>query len=90
MATSCETDVPVSCPVLLQLNNSGTWKTIARFDASNDESMDKARAAGQLLGEINPSTTLRIATDEPLPWVMVRWIAERGWWSVGVDRQVER
>lgn len=73
-------------PVKLEINNSGAWKTIGRFDACNDESADKARAIGQLLGELSPCT-LRIATDEPLPCVLVRWDADRGWWAVDPDKQ---
>lgn len=79
-------------PVQLQINNSGAWKTIARFDASDDESADKARAAGQLLGELGggPRTTLRIATDEAMPCVLVRWDGERGWWAVDANKPWER
>lgn len=81
-------------PVTLQINNSGAWKTIARFDAGDDEATDKARAAGQLLGELGGDKrggiALRIATDEGLPQVLVRWDAQRGWWEVAADRQWER
>lgn len=95
MATSSKGAAHDSKPVQLQLNNSGAWKTIARFDASNDASADKARAAGQLLGELGGGarTTLRIATDEPMPCVLVRWDADRGWWDVAAatqDRKVEQ
>lgn len=71
-------------PVQLQINNSGAWKTIARFDAGDDDSADKARAAGQLLGELGGGhrTTLRIATDEAMPFVLTRWDGERGWREV--------
>ncbi len=77
-------------PVRLEINNSGAWKLIARFDAGNEELGDKARAAGQLLGEINPASTLRIATDAPLPHVLMRWDAARSWWIVTADRQWAR
>ncbi len=79
-------------PVQLQINNSGAWKTIARFDAGDDDSADKARAAGQLLGELGGGhrTTLRIATDEAMPCVLTRWDGERGWWAVDANRQWER
>ena len=51
---------PARRPLLLQLNNSGTWKTLAHFDAGHDEACDKARAAGQLLGELGDErVTLR-------------------------------
>ena len=79
-------------PVQLQINNSGAWKTIARFDAQDDDSADKARAIGQLLGELGGGhrTTLRIATDEAMPCVLVRWDGERGWWAVDANKQWER
>lgn len=81
-------------PVRLELNNSGAWKTLARFDAGNEVAADKARSAGRLLGELGElggqRTTLRICTDEALPLVLVRWSADRGWWDVAADRQWER
>ena len=78
-------------PVQLQLNNAGSWKTLAKFDASDDDQADKARVAGQLLGELGGErTTLRIATDEALPCVLLRWDAKRGWWEVRNDEQWAR
>lgn len=78
-------------PVRLELNNSGSWKVLARFDAGNTVASGQAREAGQLLGELGgPRTTLRICTDAALPMVLVRWSAERGWWDVAADRQWER
>lgn len=68
-----------SSPVQLQINNSGSWKTIARFDAHDEAAADKAVRAGQLLGELGPRSTLRIATDDPLPCVMARWDCNNGW-----------
>lgn len=81
---------PAPKPVRLEINNAGSWKLIGRFDAGNEELADKACAAGQLLGEINPTSTFRIATDEALPHVLMRWDAARGWWIVATDRQWER
>lgn len=69
-------------PVKLEINNSGAWKTIARFDAGDEAMGDKACTAGQLLGELS-RCTLRIATDEPLPCVLMRWDEKRGWWVPG-------
>lgn len=76
------TAVPAAKPVRLEINNAGSWKLIASFDAGNEELSDKACAAGQLLGEINAGSTFRIATDESLPHVLMRWDAARGWWIV--------
>lgn len=78
-------------PVRLELNNSGAWKTLARFDAGDEAASDRARTAGRLLGELGGQrTTLRICTDDALPLVLVRWSADRGWWDVAADRQWER
>lgn len=78
-------------PVRLELNNSGSWKQLASFDAADGEAADKARAAGQLLGELGGErTTLRICTAEVLPIVLVRWTAAKGWTEVARDRQWER
>lgn len=78
-------------PAKLELNNSGSWKTLARFDAGDDDQADKAHAAGQLLGELGgDKTALRIATDDPLPVVLRRWSGDRGWFDVPADRQWER
>jgi hypothetical protein len=74
--------VPAARPVRLELNNSGAWKALATFDAGDDDMADKARAAGQLLGELGGQrTSLRICTAEALPVVLLRWTAERGWFA---------
>ena len=76
-------------PVQLQLNNAGSWKTLARFEAGNASQEDKARAAGQLLGELGGArTTLRIATCEALPIVLLHWTQRDGWaeWVHPKDR----
>ena len=45
-----------------------------------DDQADKARMVGQLLGELGGArTTLRIATCESLPIVLVQWSAGKGW-----------
>ena len=83
--------VPAARPVRLELNNSGAWKILATFDATDDDMADKAGAAGQLLGELGaPRTSLRICTAEALPMVLRRWTAARGWFDVASDQQWER
>lgn len=78
-------------PVVLQLNNAGSWKTLARFDAGDERQAEKAQTAGQLLGELGGHrVSLRIATDGLLPVVLLRWTLSRGWWDVPADRQWER
>lgn len=74
-------------PCRLELNNSGAWKLLGRFDAGQDAAASAIMdAAEQLARALNdpacgrPSTvTLRISTDEPLPGVLIRWSDEDGW-----------
>jgi hypothetical protein len=75
-------------PVRLELNNSGAWKLLARFDAGKEEAADAIMdAAEQLAKAINDPAcgrpglvALRISTDEALPYVLMRWQnAELGW-----------
>lgn len=90
MSTEHLATAPEPRPVRLEINNAGSWKLIARFDAGNEALSNKACAAGQLLGEINPTSTFRLATDEALPHVLMRWNAVRGWWIVASDQQWAR
>lgn len=77
----------MSKPVRLELNNSGAWKLLARFDAdqldSTDEIMNTAEALAKAINDPacgRPSTvTLRISTDEAPPCVLMRWSDECGW-----------
>ena len=74
------TDIEGGRPVQLQLNNAGSWKTLAKFDAGNGDQGDKALMVGQLLGELGGTrTTLRIATCEAMPVVLAQWSASKGW-----------
>lgn len=68
-------------PVQLQINNSGAWKTVIRFDAGDEFSGDRVQQAVDMLGEIdgNKKTTWRIATTDSLPCVLLRWSAVTGW-----------
>jgi hypothetical protein len=67
-------------PLKLELNNSGAWKTIARFDAGDELACAAAQNGADLLGRLGPKrVSWRIATDEPLPDVLLYWNAENGW-----------
>lgn len=68
-----------SKPIQLQLNNSGSWKTVARYDAGCEFDVDHAYRAVSALTAINPNSTWRIATDESHPLVLRRWDSEHGW-----------
>ena len=67
-------------PCRLELNNTGAWKLMAKFDADQDQAAGAIlEAARQLAEAINdPScgrtshTSLRISTDEACPVVLMR------------------
>jgi hypothetical protein len=72
-------------PVRLELNNTGAWKLLARFDAGNAEQTDRIMAAADKLAfAINAPglavASLRISTDESLPHVLMRWTPEHCTW----------
>jgi hypothetical protein len=57
-------------PVQLQVNNSGAWKTVMRFDAGDEGLGGAAQRAAQQLWEADQRTSWRIATDERHPVVL--------------------
>lgn len=65
-------------PVQLQLNNSGAWKTIARFDADDAAAGDCAQKGALLIFAADSNSKFRIATAEALPSVLLR--LENGEW----------
>lgn len=69
----------MSKPVLLQVNNSGAWKTVAKWDATDDAASTKAHDAVDLLGQINDTYTWRIATGDGDQLVLKRWDSKKGW-----------
>lgn len=65
-------------PVQLQLNNSGAWKTIVKFDAAEDDISDKVVAAAIFLSGIDQTTRFRITTRDTLPEVLM--YMDKGEW----------
>jgi hypothetical protein len=73
-------------PVRLELNNSGSWKVIGRFDAADDEQtnlvLDCAEQLIQTLHNCEDSKrcpTLRVSIDDGLSSVLLRWALDTGW-----------
>lgn len=71
-------------PVRLELNNSGSWKILGRFDAADDEQSSLVLdAAEDLIKTLHNSEdpkdcpTLRVSIDECT--VLMRWALDRGW-----------
>ena len=75
-------------PVRLELNNTGAWKMLGRFDAADEEQaalvMD---AAEELVRTLHNSedpkgcATLRLSIDDNLCTAIARWEIERGWFD---------
>jgi hypothetical protein len=75
-------------PCQLQLNTSGAWKTLAHFDAADDErSGELMDAAAQFIDTVNQGadkrahSTLRIVTaDDGLHTTLMRYdTVDRAW-----------
>lgn len=76
----------VQKPVRLELNNSGSWKVLGRFDAADDEqSALVLDAAEELVKTLHNSEdpkrcpTLRVSMDDGLGSVLLRWALDLGW-----------
>ncbi len=57
-------------PVQLQVNNSGAWKTVLRFDAADECAGDQVQRGCLTLAQAVPDLRMRIATVEALPLVL--------------------
>lgn len=73
----------MSKPVRLEINDSGSWRVIARFDAADEERanaiLDAAERLAQALvwTDLRPKLTLRVSIDATN--VLMRWSAREGW-----------
>ena len=67
--------------VRLQLNTSGAWKDILRFDidAVDDQAIQIAAVHLVELAYPRGSASLRIATADAFQTSLVRWDAKNGW-----------
>jgi hypothetical protein len=78
-------------PVRLELNNSGSWKVLGRFDAADDEQTSLVLdAAEDLIKTLHNSEdtkrcpTLRVSVDHPIDTTalgLMRWELGRGWYD---------
>lgn len=73
----------MSKPVRLEINDSGSWRVICRFDAADDERanaiLDAAERLAQALvwTDLRPKLALRVSIDATN--VLMRWSAREGW-----------
>lgn len=73
-------------PVRLELNNSGSWKVLGRFDAADDWHAGLVLVAAEELvktlnngGPAKRCSTLRVSMDDGLGAVLLRWSLDQGW-----------
>lgn len=75
-------------PCRLELNNTGAWKLLGRFDGTPSAAADRVlNAAAELADALNDRATgrwsmcaLRVSTDETVPVVLMRHRGDgEGW-----------
>ncbi|SDO77566.1 hypothetical protein SAMN05216303_102324 [Rhodoferax sp. OV413] len=66
-------------PVKLQVNDSGSWRNVIRFDAADDAQCVAITEAAATLGRAASRATFRIAMDDALQLPLLHWTREKGW-----------
>lgn len=83
------TETTMKKPCRLEINVSGAWRLIARFDATDDDAANEVLdAAEHLVQALNDPAAggkgrgcLRVSTDDALQDVLMRWEPARGMWT---------
>jgi hypothetical protein len=88
LTDTCQFTVPK--PVKLELNNSGSWKTLGTFDAGDQAHAELVMDAAVTLvvalhngGPDKRCPTMRIATDDGLSEGLMYWKLYEGWKARG-------
>lgn len=66
-------------PVTLQVNNSGAWKSVIRFDANDDMKSTQVLDAADTLARIDGRSKFRVVMDNGLQAVLMHWSAKDDW-----------
>jgi len=71
----------MSRPCKLQINTSGAWRDVLRFDLDEVDAEALQVAAANLIIIADPDgrTSLRIATADAFQRALIRWDAAKGW-----------
>lgn len=82
-------------PVRLELNNSGAWKVLGRFDAADEMTCEQVMSHAEELvcwlhGDkpAKQCPTLRVSIDDALEEVLTRWTLGRGWYDAKTGEAV--
>lgn len=73
------TTPPKAKPCILQVNNSGAWKTVVHFDGANQRDVEAVENGAELLHIVNQASRFRIATDDGLQTALMH--LAKGQWS---------
>jgi hypothetical protein len=65
-------------PVKLQVNNSGAWTDVLRFDAADELACSEVMEAAAALGRLGGGTW-RVCMADSLQQVLLHWTAAKGW-----------
>lgn len=68
----------VAKPCILQVNNSGAWKTVLHFNGADPEEVEGVEHGAEMLHNVNQASRFRIATDDGLQTAMM--YLEKGEW----------
>lgn len=81
-------------PCRLELNNSGAWKVLGRFDAADEDQVALVLDASEELVKTLHNNedpkgcpTMRVSMDGPLNDVLMRWEISRGWYDVATGER---
>ncbi len=66
-------------PVVLQLNTSGAWRNLVKFDGAKARLLKKAMTAGKALADISDASA-RIAKDDGHQTALAHYAAGQGAW----------
>jgi hypothetical protein len=71
-------------PVRLEINNSGAWKVLGKFDAADDfqadDILNAAERLASVLAESGNRLTMRVSMAQPPHAPVMHWTdAEAGW-----------
>lgn len=67
-------------PCILQINSSGAWRNIVRFDAAEQVAVDAAMEHGSLLVRLTePQSKLRVVMDDGFQTPLMLWKLDTGW-----------
>lgn len=68
-------------PCKLQINSTGAWRDVLKFDIDAVDSVALMDAASNLLAIADPDgrMALRIATADAFQTALIRWEAKKGW-----------